>query len=508
MSEAYRSIFRLSGSIMIYEIFRKISVNLCYNKIMKKKKFIVLSVAIIAIALLLEAGIFRYFNDKNAYRTSTVLVDRVLTVLNKNDESKNDLIESLKEDYKVRAKAVSYIIDAKPQVEYDIEELQQIAQLMMIDEIHLLDENGAIYSGSIPKYFGYNFDSGEQMSYFKPMLKDKNLTMCQDVTPNTSEGKDMMYAITWNEDKTKMIQVGITPKRLLDEIKQNTTSNVVAQMPVYKGIEIFAANTDTKVIEGATDNNKIGTKLDTIGISTKHITKDKLLVKRVKIDGKHCRCMIKKSEELIIAVTVEDAFYMQGSLFATLIVGIYLVLASCCMIYMLSKLIKERFEKEKLLYTSNTDELTKCFNRRAYEADIAKLDLNKTWIYLSIDLNELKRANDSYGHAAGDELICAAADCMKHNFQDYGSVYRIGGDEFVVLITKQTECFEKMLKTFDDSIANWHGKLVDSLTVSYGYVFSSEKSWDSVYEIPKVADQKMYQSKERFYRESGLDRRR
>ena len=319
---------------------------------MKKKKFIVLSVAIIAIALLLEASIFQYFNDKNAYRTSTVLVDRVLTVLNKNDESKNDLIESLKEDYKVRAKAVSYIIDAKPQVEYDIEELQQIAQLMMIDEIHLLDENGAIYSGSIPKYFGYNFDSGEQMSYFKPMLKDKNLTMCQDVTPNTSEGKDMMYAITWNEDKTKMIQVGITPKRLLDEIKQNTTSNVVAQMPVYKGIEIFAANTDTKVIEGATDNNKIGTKLDTIGISTKHITKDKLLVKRVKIDGKHCRCMIKKSEELIIAVTVEDAFYMQGSLFATLIVGIYLVLASCCMIYMLSKLIKERFEKEKLLYTS------------------------------------------------------------------------------------------------------------------------------------------------------------
>ena len=90
ISEAYRSIFRLSGSIMIYEIFRKISVNLCYNKIMKKKKFIVLSVAIIAIALLLEASIFQYFNDKNAYRTSTVLVDRVLTVLNKNDESKND----------------------------------------------------------------------------------------------------------------------------------------------------------------------------------------------------------------------------------------------------------------------------------------------------------------------------------------------------------------------------------------------------------------------------------
>ena len=37
------------------------------------------------------------------------------------------------------------------------------------------------------------------MAYFKPMLKDKKLTMCQDVTPNTSEAKEMMYAITWNE---------------------------------------------------------------------------------------------------------------------------------------------------------------------------------------------------------------------------------------------------------------------------------------------------------------------
>ena len=57
---------------------------------------------------------------------------------------------------------------------------------MAVDEIHLFDDQGTIYSGSAPKYFGYNFDSGTQMEYFKPMLKDKSLTMCQDVTPNTA----------------------------------------------------------------------------------------------------------------------------------------------------------------------------------------------------------------------------------------------------------------------------------------------------------------------------------
>lgn len=228
---------------------------------MKKRKIVTLSVVIIVIALLLEASILKYVNDRNAYGTSKVLVDRVITVLNKNDKSKNELIKSLKDDYIIRAKAVSYIIDANPEIECDVDELQEIAKLMAVDEIHLFDEHGYIYSGSVPKYFGYNFYSGEQMGYFKPMLENKSLTMCQDVTPNTSEAKEMMYAITWNEDGTKMIQVGIEPKRLLDAIEQNTISNVVSGMPVYKGMRIVAADVDTQTIEGATDRSEIGKNL-------------------------------------------------------------------------------------------------------------------------------------------------------------------------------------------------------------------------------------------------------
>ena len=475
---------------------------------MKKRKIAILSVGIIIVALLLEASTLKYVNDKNAYQTSKVLVDRVLTVLNKNDESRDELIESLKDDYIVRAKAVAYIVDANPQVEYDVDELQKIAELMSIDEIHLFDENGYIYSGSVPKYFGYSFDSGEQIGYFKPMLNDKSLTMCQDVTPNTSEGKKMMYAITWNEDGTKMIQIGIAPMRLLNEIKQNKVSTVVAGMPVYKGMEIFTADAETKLIEGATDDSKIGEKLDAIGISSEQVDKDQVIVTHVKIDGKYCRCMTRWDDSYIVAVTVEDSVYLQGTLLAILIVGIYLVLATCWMMCMLTKVIKERVEKEKLIYTSNTDELTKCFNRHAYEKDINDLDLSVEWIYISMDINGLKQVNDSYGHAAGDELICAAADCMKNSFSEYGKVYRIGGDEFVVIITKNIGQFEEALGLFERSVEEWHGKFVDSMTVSYGYVFSSEKKWNSVYDIAKAADKRMYESKANFYREKERDRRK
>ena len=70
--------------------------------------------------------------------------------------------------------------------------LSRIAELMRIDEIHVFDESGTIFSGTVPRYYGYSFDSGEQMAYFKPMLDDKTLSMCQDVTPNTAESKSMM----------------------------------------------------------------------------------------------------------------------------------------------------------------------------------------------------------------------------------------------------------------------------------------------------------------------------
>lgn len=475
---------------------------------MKKRKLAFLAVAIIAVALLLETGILKYVNDRNTYQMAKVLLDRVVTVLNKNDESENELIGSLKDDYIVRAKAVSYIIDAKPEVERDVEELQKIADLMAVDEIHLFDENGYIYSGSVPKYFGYNFDSGEQMAYFKPMLTDKSLTMCQDVTPNTSEGKEMMYAITWNEDGTRLIQVGIAPKRLLEETRQNEISTVVASMPFYEGIEIFVADAKTEIIKGATDSGWIGETLETLGITSAKTKSEKNGLFHAKLDGNLCRYSLCQDDDYIVVVTVENTFYLQSTVFAILIVGVYLILASCCMIYLLSRIMKEKYEKEKLLYTSNTDELTRCLNRHAYEEDLNRLDPAEEWIYISMDLNGLKQANDSLGHAAGDELLRAAADQMKESFSPYGKVYRIGGDEFVVILTKKVQELPDLLKAFDHQVFHWHGELANSMAISYGYVFSSEKKWSSIYEITKAADQRMYENKTRYYLENGLDRRK
>lgn len=401
---------------------------------------------------------------KECATTSNVLLDRVIAVLDKNESSEERFVKSLKDDYIVRVKTISYIVDAKPEVEYDIDELQKIASLMSVDKIHFIDETGTIYSGSIPKYFGYSFDSGAHMAFFKQILNNYDLTLCQDVTPNMAEAKEMMYAITWNESKTHRVQVGITPKRLLKELKQNQILNVVSNMPVYKGMEIYVVNSKTKIIEGATNKNKIGKKILTSNKNYQYITR--------------------KHGNYNVSVSKSESMFSQNNIAAILIVGIYLTLASCLLVLMLSRVLKEKYEKEKYMYTSNTE-----------------------WAYISLDLNDLKQANDSLGHSAGDELICAASNCMKFAFASYGKIYRIGGDEFVVLIQESVSNIDSILQAFDTTIHDWHGKYSNSISVSYGVVKSSEQDFDSIHSVSKLADERMYKSKSEYYNISGNDRR-
>lgn len=89
-----------------------------------------------------------------------------------------------------------------------------------------------------------------------------------------------------------------------------------------------------------------------------------------------------------------------------------------------------------------------------------------------------------------------------------GKLYRIGGDEFVVIVTQKPDELDAMTKHFDSSVAEWRGKIVDSMTISYGCVRSLEEDWELVHDIEKEADRRMYASKARYYSDSGIDRRK
>ncbi|MCR5667101.1 MAG: diguanylate cyclase [Eubacterium sp.] len=171
---------------------------------------------------------------------------------------------------------------------------------------------------------------------------------------------------------------------------------------------------------------------------------------------------------------------------------------------------EEKRREENLLLRSNTDELTGFLNRRAYEIDMKEYQLynpGDEFVFVSMDINGLKQVNDTLGHAAGDELIQGAAQCMKASYLANGKIYRTGGDEFVALIYANEKQLHKIIKDFEEHISAWKGEMVSEVAVACGYARMAEQPGTDVTELAKIADERMYEAKAAYYASTGVDRR-
>lgn len=166
-------------------------------------------------------------------------------------------------------------------------------------------------------------------------------------------------------------------------------------------------------------------------------------------------------------------------------------------------------KNEQLTYLSVTDELTGLFNRHAYEQDVMSNSerFDEDFVYLSVDLNGLKVVNDNLGHAAGDALIRGAAECLREATKNYGTCYRIGGDEFVAMISVSEERLTGIIADLEAREAQWVGENGERLSLSIGFSEQREFSYMDVVQLAKVADQRMYADKSNYYKRKGFDRR-
>lgn len=150
-------------------------------------------------------------------------------------------------------------------------------------------------------------------------------------------------------------------------------------------------------------------------------------------------------------------------------------------------------------YLSQWDALTGLMNRRSFENALKCLrsgEESASW-FCALDVNGLKRVNDTIGHAAGDELLQGAAKCISRAFGAYGTCFRTGGDEFIVILRKDAPAPEILAETFRRETEAWHGQLVQELSVSLGIV--PVHPGDDLEEIVSRADQDMYAHKQAYY---------
>ena len=95
-------------------------------------------------------------------------------------------------------------------------------------------------------------------------------------------------------------------------------------------------------------------------------------------------------------------------------------------------LLEKKQLMDKLERLSYDDQLTGVCNRHALNECLEKNKYFKNTGIVYCDVLGLKRVNDTFGHQAGDELLIRASNCLKNSFRK-GDIYRVGGDEFLVI---------------------------------------------------------------------------
>lgn len=158
--------------------------------------------------------------------------------------------------------------------------------------------------------------------------------------------------------------------------------------------------------------------------------------------------------------------------------------------FIVSLLEKQRLIKqlEKLSYE---DFLTGVQNRHALNDFIRYNCKNNKMGILYCDVLGLKQLNDTLGHQAGDDLLVRASDSLKNNFSK-GEIYRIGGDEFMVLCADiDKTVFESRIESLREEMNK------NKVSMSVGAVW--HESVENIDKLIKEADELMYKEKREYY---------
>lgn len=161
---------------------------------------------------------------------------------------------------------------------------------------------------------------------------------------------------------------------------------------------------------------------------------------------------------------------------------------------------RQRKRTEKLI---NLDPLTQVGNRNKLTEDSKEYLANSIEKHAPvtiglIDLDHFKECNDTWGHIIGDLCLQKVAEIMKEKVGSKGSIYRYGGDEFVLLLSETDEegvrnLAEEIKQALDKTrIADGKSAQNIRMTVSQGYACTYASGQDSLQELISLADQSLY----------------
>ena len=477
-------------------------------------------------------------------------------VLEDNEKDLKEIVWTYAQQCLDNAKMIAYILENSKEEINDIETLRKIASLAGVDEIHLFDKTGMIYAGTEEDCIGITVDDGEQIGYFKPMLEDKSLEMCQEITPNTVRNRPMQYSAVWSENGEFIVQVGMKPNAIIEVTEKNELSHVFSMLRVNVGASFYAIDIESGKIVASTNSFDKGFRATDLGFP-KDISSNKTHDFHAIIHNVPSFYVFTVIGENYIGRVVSNEMLYEEVPMNILEMAIGLIIIALILVGAVTKYmnyhvvndihevndklesitngnleervnVRENIEfseltdhvnemvgslvdkNEQLSYLlqkieieRDYDVLTGLYNRRGLDSKLACLfnDPEKLQFcaMIMIDSDGLKEINDQYGHEVGDAYLKETGRQFLKIGTQKSIIARQGGDEFVLFLYEYSDEAElvQAIKELEYLQSHTYVDLGNQVMVQikFSFGYEMEKEPTNYRELLKRADEKMYQNK-------------
>ena len=309
------------------------------------QKIFIQKVIVLMLMFVLVLTIASYFVVGNMalsamHEKAQIKLNQVEQLLNRNEEEMANLYEATEDMYVIYATAAAYMVAYNPEIALDPLVMQEAADLLDIDELHIFDENGVIIESTIEDYIGISVDDGEQIGFFKPLLEHPTLKIVQEAGPSTADGRIMQYAAVGREDLPGFVQIGMRPQRMKEVLERNSYQHILSTMLTNEGecVEIYDKKTK-KILACSTGTIESHgeAKID-INENVEHKIDGSAYI-NVKSNGYYR--VVQDCDELYISINIDSKALTFEQLYDTGRIAMCLLIAVVLMVFAINRALKK-----------------------------------------------------------------------------------------------------------------------------------------------------------------------
>lgn len=192
------------------------------------QKWLLFFVAVgFCVTFLFSFGIQTWMARAHATTLVNLKIEDVKIQLQANLHSHKVIQEECRETALGKARALAYILESRPEAVQALSSLREIAAMLVVDELHVVDPTGKVVASSLPAQVGEDLGRYSQMHFFLPLLSDPTLELVQEMTPiHSDRPAACQFAAVARRDAPGFVQVGYSPKRMARAVEIASIRNL------------------------------------------------------------------------------------------------------------------------------------------------------------------------------------------------------------------------------------------------------------------------------------------